>query len=306
MKIIITGGSGMVGKNLIHFLNNNTNHNLLHPTSSELNLLNFNSVCDYIEKEKPETIIHCAGLVGGIQSNIELPYSFLSQNLIIGSNLIEASILNKVPKLINLGSSCMYPKNLDKELEEKDILTGELEPTNEGYAIAKIAVAKLCEFAKKEYNLDYKTIIPCNIYGKWDKFDPKNSHMIPAVIRKIHLSKINNKVPDIWGGGSARREFMYVEDLADFINYCLINYDFLENYTNVGLGYDYSILDYYNNIASVVGYKGDFKFDLTKPEGMKQKLCSITKQKKIGWKPKHSLKEGLTKTYEFYLDNYGI
>jgi len=306
MKIMITGGSGMVGKNLIYFLNNNTNHQLLYPSSSELNLLDFNSVKNYIEKEKPDTIIHCAGRVGGIQVNIELPYSFLYQNLIMGSNIIEAAIFNKVPKLINLGSSCMYPKNLDRELEEKDILTGELEPTNEGYAIAKIATAKLCEFAKKEFNLDYKTIIPCNLYGKWDKFDPKNSHMIPAVIRKLHLAKNSNETSEIWGDGSARREFMYAEDLADFINYSLINYDLLESYTNVGLGYDYSILDYYKEVAFVVKYKGDFKFDLTKPSGMKRKLCSIKKQKKIGWIPKHNLKEGLTKTYEFYLENYGI
>ena len=306
MKIMITGGSGMVGKNLIYFLNNNTKHKLLYPSSSELNLLDLNSVINYIEKEKPDTIIHCAGRVGGIQVNIELPYSFLSQNLIMGSNIIEAAIFNKIPKLINLGSSCMYPKNLDRKLEEKDILTGELEPTNEGYAIAKIAIAKLCEFAKKEFNLDYKTIIPCNLYGKWDKFDPKNSHMIPAVIRKLHLSKNSNETAEIWGDGSARREFMYAEDLADFINYSLINYDLLESYTNVGLGYDYSILDYYKEVASVVKYKGDFKFDLTKPSGMKRKLCSIKKQKKIGWIPKHNLKQGLTKTYEFYLENYGI
>jgi len=306
MKIMITGGSGMVGKNLIYFLNNNTKHQLLYPSSSELNLLDFNSVRNYIEKKKPDTIIHCAGRVGGIQVNIELPYSFLYQNLIMGSNIIEAAIFNKVPKLINLGSSCMYPKNLDRELEEKDILTGELEPTNEGYAIAKIAIAKLCEFAKKEFGLDYKTIIPCNLYGKWDKFDPDNSHMIPGVIRKLHLAKNNNDIAQIWGDGSARREFMYAEDLVDFINYSLINYDLLESYTNVGLGYDYSILDYYKEVASIVKYKGSFEFDLTRPSGMKRKLCSIKKQDKLKWKPKHTLKEGLTKTYKYYLENYGI
>lgn len=306
MKILITGGSGMVGRNLIYYLNKITKHEIFYPSSSELNLLNYNSVKNYIKKIKPDAIIHCAGRVGGIQDNIENPYSFLHHNLIIGANIIEAAIFNKTQKLINLGSSCMYPKNLERELYEEDLLTGELEPTNEGYAIAKISVAKLCEFAKKEFNLNYKTIIPCNIYGKWDKFDPKNSHMIPAVIRKLHLSKSSNETAEIWGDGSARREFMYAEDLADFINYSLINYDLLESYTNVGLGYDYSILDYYKEVASVVKYKGDFKFDLTKPSGMKRKLCSIKKQKKIGWIPKYTLNEGLTKTYEFYLENYGI
>ena len=200
----------------------------------------------------------------------------------------------------------MYPKDLDRELEEDDILTGVLEPTNEGYAIAKITVAKLCEYAKKQYNLNYKTIIPCNLYGMWDKFDPKNSHMIPAVIRKLEIAKSTNKTAEIWGDGSARREFMYAEDLADFILFSLVNYNSLDQYTNVGLGFDYSILDYYKEIADVVGYKSGFKFDLTKPTGMKKKQCSIIKQNKMNWKPKHTLKQGLKKTYEFYLKNYGI
>ena len=306
MKIMITGGSGMVGKNLIYYLNKINKHEIFHPSSFELDLLNYKSVNNYINKTKPDAIVHCAGRVGGIQANIENPFSFLHQNIIIGANIIEAAIFNKTQKLINLGSSCMYPKNLERELCEEDLLTGELEPTNEGYAIAKISVAKLCEFAQKEFNLNYKTIIPCNLYGKWDKFDPNNSHMIPSVIRKLHLSKNNNETADIWGDGSARREFMYVEDLADFIYYSLMNYDSLDCYTNVGLGFDYSILDYYNEVASVVKYKGDFSFDLTKPSGMKKKLCSIKKQNKLGWKPKHSLKEGLTKTYKYFLENYGI
>ena len=306
MKILITGGSGMVGKNLIHYLKKNQQYNLFYPSSLELNLLDYNSVKIYIREKKPDIIIHCAGLVGGIQANIERPYSFLSHNLIMGSNIIEAAISNKIVKLINLGSSCMYPKDLERELDEKDILTGKLEPTNEGYAIAKITTAKLCEYAIREFNLDYKTIIPCNLYGKWDKFDPTISHMIPAVIRKLYLAKNNNETVDIWGDGTARREFMYTEDLADFIHYSIINYDQLNSYTNVGLGHDYSILDYYKEVASVVGFKGSFKFDLTKPSGMKRKLCSINKQNKLGWKPKHTLKQGLLKTYKFYIDNYEI
>ena len=306
MKILITGGSGMVGKNLVHFFNKNTNHELFYPTSSDLNLLDNISVKQYFKLKKPDAIIHCAGLVGGIQANIKHPYSFLSRNLIMGSNVIEAAISNNIEKLINLGSSCMYPKDLDRELEEEDILTGVLEPTNEGYAIAKITVAKLCEYAKEEFNFDYKTIIPCNLYGMWDKFDPKNSHMIPAVIRKLDLAKSTGKTAEIWGDGSSRREFMYAEDLADFIHHSLINYKSLDNYTNVGLGNDYSILDYYKEISLIVGYKGEFNFDLTKPSGMKKKQCSIKKQNKMGWKPKHTLKEGLTKTYKYYLENYGI
>lgn len=305
-RILITGGSGMVGKNLTNYLLQNGEENLLFPTSDELDLMNYFSVEKYISTNKPDSVIHCAGLVGGIQANIKRPYSFLYKNLIMGANIIEASKLNQVPKLINLGSSCMYPSNISSELEETDILSGKLEPTNEGYAIAKIAISKLCQLAEQEFNLKYKTIIPCNLYGKWDKFDPKNSHMIPAVIRKLHLSKINDKTAIIWGDGSTRREFMYAEDLADFITFGLKNYDLLESYTNVGLGYDYSIIEYYKEIAKVVDYKGGFQFDLTKPTGMKIKLCSIKKQNKLNWKPKHNLNEGLTKTYKFYLEKYGI
>lgn len=306
MTMLITGGSGMVGRNLIHSLEKTKKYNLLFPSSSELDLLDYKSVTTYLKKHKPNIIIHCAGLVGGIHANMKKPYSFLFHNLIIGSNIIQGAIKNNIPKLINLGSSCMFPKDLDRELIEEDILTGRLEPTNEGYAIAKIATAKLCQYALKEFNMDYKTIIPCNLYGKWDKFDIDKSHMIPAVIRKIHLAKKNNQIAEIWGDGSARREFMYVEDLVDFIHFSILNYDKIETYINVGLGYDYSVLDYYKEIANIIGYESEFKFDLTKSVGMKKKLCSVKKQNKLGWKPKHSLKQGLLKTYKFYLNHYEL
>ena len=306
MKIMVTGGSGMVGKNLIDFLIKRTNYKLYYPSSNELDLLVYEKIDDYLNKYKPDLIIHCAGLVGGIKANIDKPYSFLYQNSIMGFNLIQASVKNKITRLINLGSSCMYPKNTDGLLIEDDLFSGRLEPTNEGYAIAKLSVAKLCEFVKKEFNLDYKTIIPCNIFGKWDNFDPNYSHMIPSAIRKVYTSKINNQDVVIWGDGSARREFMYAEDLVDFINYSISNYDCLDKLTNVGLGYDYSILEYYNEIASLIDFKGKFVFDITKPTGIKRKLCSIKKQNELGWEPKHTLKEGLTKTINFFLKNYEI
>ncbi|MGB2153671.1 MAG: NAD-dependent epimerase/dehydratase family protein, partial [Flavobacteriaceae bacterium] len=251
-------------------------------------------------------VIHCAGLVGGIQTNIEKPYSFLFSNTLMGLNLVNACVNQRIRKVINLGSSCMYPKDQTSNLNEEDILTGPLEPTNEGYAIAKITVSKLCEYAKREYKLDYKTIIPCNLYGKYDKFDPEKSHMIPAAIRKLHKAKTSKKTATIWGDGGARREFMYVEDLVDFISYALKNYNKIDHIMNVGLGYDFSIKEYYDAIAEVVGYNGDFEYDLTKPSGMKRKLCDVTKQKKIGWKPKNSLTEGLQKTYQYYLDTYEV
>jgi GDP-L-fucose synthase len=306
MIVLVTGGSGMVGKNLLEYLKEKTSCEVISPTSFEMNLLNYASVKENLIKYNPDVVIHCAGLVGGIQANIEKPFSFLSINMQMGLNLINVSIELKIKRLINLGSSCMYPKDLNEALREGAILTGTLEPTNEGYAIAKIAIAKLCEYAEKEYGLRYKTIIPCNLYGKYDNFSPENSHMVPAVIRKTHKALRRNSEVEIWGNGKARREFMYAGDLADFILFSLTHYDKFDSITNVGLGHDYTILEYYKTIADVIGYSGRFKFDLTKPVGMKRKLNSIKKQSVLGWQPKHTLKEGITKINEYYIQNYEI
>ena len=306
MIVLVTGGSGMVGKNLLEYLKEKTSCKVISPTSFEMDLLNYASVKENLLKYNPDIVIHCAGLVGGIQANIKKPFSFLSINMQMGLNLINLSIELKIKRFINLGSSCMYPKDLNEALTEGDILTGTLEPTNEGYAIAKIAIAKLCEYAEKEYGLRYKTIIPCNLYGKYDNFNPENSHMVPAVIRKTHNGLKRNSEVEIWGDGQARREFMYAGDLADFILFSLSHYDKLDSITNVGLGHDYTILEYYETIADVIGYRGRFKFDLTKPVGMKRKLNSIKKQSVLGWKPRYTLKEGIIKTNEYYIQNYEI
>jgi|TARA_B110000285_G_C15134161_1_gene625720 nucleoside-diphosphate-sugar epimerase len=307
MKILLTGSNGMVGKNI---LEHNTAHNydFLTPSSKELNLLNYKDVKNYIAFNQPDFIIHSAGKVGGIQANIKEPVSFLIDNIDMGRNIIMAAKENNIKNLLNLASSCMYPKDAVNPLSENLILKGELEPTNEGYAIAKIMSTRLCEYIVKEDNSkNYKTVIPCNLYGKYDKFHPKNSHMIPAVMRKIHDANLSgaNEI-NIWGDGSARREFMYVEDLSDFIFYAITKFDKMPQNINVGLGYDYSINDYYSEIAKVLDYKGSFSHDLTKPIGMKQKLINNTKQKEFGWKHKTTLKEGLIKTYKYYLENYGI
>ena len=297
----------MVGKNLTEYHQiNNLNYQLYLPNSTELNLMDGAAVKAFVNEIKPDMIIHCAGIVGGIQANMKIPFLFFHDNYEMGKNVVDAADSNGVPNLMNLGSSCMYPRNMDRPLVEEDILTGELEPTNEGYALAKIGVAKLCEYLSKEKGHNYKTIIPCNLYGRWDKFDPEKSHMIPAVIRKLHLARENGDKAIIWGDGSARREFMYAQDLADFIFRSLEKLETLGAYTNVGLGYDYSIKEYYEHTAEVVGYEGGFDFDLTKPAGMKRKLCSVERQTAMGWKPSHSLKEGLKKTYDFYLEKYGV
>jgi len=196
----------------------------------------------------------------------------------------------------------MYPRNAQNPLKEQMILQGELEPTNEGYAIAKIGVAKLCEYICKSNSArNYKTIIPCNLYGKYDKYDPAHSHMIPAVIKKLDDAKNSNQaVISIWGDGTARREFMSASDLADFIFYAVDKTELLPQYMNVGLGYDYSILDYYKEISEVVGYDGEFNFDTSKPVGMKQKLVDISKLESFGWRHNLSLREGLIEAYQFY------
>ena len=198
----------------------------------------------------------------------------------------------------------MYPREATNPLNEELILKGELEPTNEGYAIAKITTTRLCEYINRENGeFQYKTVIPCNLYGKYDKFDPKNSHMLPAVIRKIHEAKINNQeVLDIWGDGEARREFMYAEDLADFVYYAIENFEKMPQNINVGLGHDYTINEYYKVVADVIGYKGKFIHDLSKPVGMKQKLIDDSKLQEFGWKYKTSLQDGIKKTYEYYLN----
>ncbi|MGJ0372844.1 GDP-L-fucose synthase [Aliarcobacter cryaerophilus] len=301
-KILITGSNGMVGKNIVEF-EKSKNYTLLTPSSKELNLLDRNSVDKYIKENKPDIIIHCAGRVGGIQANMANPVAFLVENTQIGLNIIMSAYETGIKKLINMSSSCMYPRDAKNPLGEELILKGELEPTNEGYAIAKVTSTRLCEYINRENSdYQYKTIIPCNLYGRYDKFDPKHSHMLPAVIKKIHEAKVNNQETlDIWGNGEARREFMYAPDLADFTYFALENFEDMPQNINVGLGHDYTINEYYKAIAEVIDYKGKFIHDLSKPVGMKQKLIDDTKLQSFGWKYRTSLKDGIKKTYEYYL-----
>ena len=299
-KVLITGSSGMVGRNIAEYLEES--YRLLTPDSKTLNLLKKDTVEHYLLEHKPDIVIHCAGVVGGIQANIANPVKFLVDNTQMGFNIIMASKEAGVKQLINMSSSCMYPREATNPLGEALILKGELEPTNEGYAIAKITSTRLCEYIRREdESYQYKTVIPCNLYGKYDKFDPKHSHMLPAVIKKIHEAKEKRQDSlDIWGDGEARREFMYAEDLADFIYYALENFEKMPQNINVGLGHDYTINEYYEAIAEVIGYNGTFIHDLSKPVGMKQKLIDDTKLKAFGWQYKTSLKEGIEKIYNYY------
>lgn len=301
MKIFITGGTGMVGKNIIEHPDAK-NHTLLIPTSKELDLRDYSAVDAYIRINKPDLIIHAAGLVGGIQANMARPVDFLVHNLDMGRNVILAAKNNSVKQLMNMASSCMYPRNATNPLSEELILKGELEPTNEGYAIAKAVATRLCEYiSKEEPSFQYKTVIPCNLYGKYDKFSPEHSHMVPAVIKKVFDAKQNNlQEIEIWGDGLARREFMYAGDLADFVFYAIAHFDTMPQNINVGLGFDYTINEYYKTIANVIGCDCTFVHNLTKPIGMQQKLIDDTKLKQFGWKHKTSLEEGIRKTVEYF------
>jgi nucleoside-diphosphate-sugar epimerase len=300
MRLMITGGRGMVGRNLCEHPSA-SGYDILAPTRAELDLADSSAVHAYVASKKPDMIIHAAGTVGGIQANIEAPVKFLMDNLAVGSNLIMAAREAGVMKVMNIGSSCMYPRDAPNPLSENSILTGRLEPTNEGYALAKIACAKLCAYIRAEDpRFLYKTIVPSNLYGRYDNFHPVRSHMIPAVIRKVHEAKLTGEAVSIWGDGSARREFMLASDLADFVYFAITHYSSMPDMLNVGLGYDYSVLDYYRAVASVVGFTGSFTFDTSKPVGMTQKLMNVDRMEAFGWRAGTNLEYGLTSTYEFF------
>jgi len=304
-KILLTGSGGMVGCNVLEHPVI-SEFEVLTPRSSELDLRDFNAVKTYLQKHQPHMVIHTAGKVGGIQANMHEPVGFLLENLDVGRNIVWASYQSGVKRLLNLGSSCMYPRNLEEPLKEEMVLKGELEPTNEGYALAKIVTARLCDYiVREDVSYQYKTLIPCNLYGRYDKFDPQHSHLLPAIIHKVHQAKINNEpTVEIWGDGNARREFMYAGDLADAIVSSIRNFETLPSYMNVGLGYDFTINEYYEAAASVMGYQGTFVYDTTKPIGMARKLVNIDRQLTWGWQSKSDLKSGLENTYKFYLEEY--
>ena len=305
IKILLTGGGGMVGRNLLeHYAINE--FNMLVPHSSELDLRNFNMVQTYLDKHRPDMVIHSAGKVGGIQANMREPVGFLLENLDMGRNIVWASRQAGIKRLINLGTSCMYPRNHSEPLKEELVLKGELEPTNEGYALAKVVTARLCEYITREdSSFQYKTLIPCNLFGRHDKFDPAHSHLIPAIIHKVHQAKQKAEpTVEIWGDGTARREFMYAGDLADVLIQAIKKFATLPAMMNIGLGHDHSINEYYQATAEVMGYTGTFVHDLSKPVGMARKLVNIERQQTWGWRTQNELRSGIEKTYQFYLKEY--
>lgn len=303
-KIYIAGHNGMVGSAITGKLVEEGYNNIIQKSHSELDLRSQADVQHFFEKEKPDYVILAAAKVGGIMANIETPATFLYDNLMIQNNIINSAYENGVKKLLFLASSCIYPRLSPQPMKEEYLLDGKVEPTNEGYAIAKIAGLKLCEMYNRQYHTDYISVMPCNLYGIGDNFHPTRSHVVPALIRKFHEGKmLNSKEVIVWGTGTARRELLFTQDLANACYYLMQNYSG-NSFLNVGAGFDVSIRELAEIIKNIVGYKGTISFDDSKPDGMPQKLMDNHKINTIGWTPKVSLEKGLEMTYRWYLDNY--
>ena len=309
-KIYLAGHKGMVGSSILRELQKQSYNNIVLRDLNELDLRNQSDVNKFFELESPEVVIIAAAKVGGILANNTYRAEFIYDNLMIQANLIHASYLNKVEKLIFLGSSCIYPKLALQPLKEEYLLSGYLEYTNEPYAIAKIAGIKLCESYYKQYGCNYYSAMPTNMYGPNDNFDLQTSHVLPALMRKFHDAKKNNApTVTLWGSGKPMREFMFVEDLSDAMIFMLENINAADLYENgisqlnIGTGKDLTISELASIISDVVGYNGETVYDSTKPDGTPRKLMDVSRINSLGWKYKTELKEGIEKTYNWYLEN---
>lgn len=302
-KIYVAGHSGMVGGAILRNLTSQGFTNIVTRTSKELDLRNQSDVNDFFNNEKSEYVFLAAAKVGGIQANNIYRADFLYENLLIEANIIHAAFQNKVKKLLFLGSSCIYPKLAPQPLKEEYLLTGLLEATNEPYAIAKIAGTKLCEAYHDQYGCNFISVMPANLYGTDDNYDLSNSHVLPALIRKMHEAKINNSNEVvIWGSGTPKREFLYADDLADACTFLMKSYDGPE-LVNVGTGQDLSITDLAKTIQHIVGFKGKLVFDSSKPDGTPRKLLDVSRLHKLGWKHFIDLEEGIQMAYLDFLKN---
>ncbi len=301
-KIYVAGHKGMVGSAIERKLRELGYNNLVLRTHKELDLTKTDEVNEFFKKECPEYVFMAAAQVGGIQANREKPADFLINNLLIETNIIEAAKKYNVKKLVFLASSCVYPKNSMQPIKEDELLTGKPEITNEGYAIAKITGIKMCEYLNRQYGLNYISVMPANSYGVNDCFDANNSHVIPALIKKFHDAKIKEESEVVmWGSGVAKREFIYVDDMADAIVFLAQNYD-LPELINIGTGEEVSMSELANIIADVVGFKGSIKYDTSKPDGMLRRIVDSSKIISMGWKPKVCLREGIEMEYNYYLN----
>jgi len=309
MKIFISGHKGMVGTAILNKLKNN-NYDIHTIEKSDLNLLDQSKVFDFFYKHDFDLVIDCAAKVGGIHSNSFYRADFIYENLQIQNNLIHASYLSGVKKFLFLGSSCIYPKFSEQPIKEEYLLTSPLEYTNEPYAIAKIAGIKMCESYYKQYGCNFISVMPTNLYGPNDNFHPQNSHVLPGLLHRFHLAKVENKpFIEIWGTGKAKREFMHVDDMAEACLWVSQNLDAKDLYSqdisqiNIGSGFEITIYELAKKISLIVGYEGLIKFDLSKPDGTMRKLLDCTRLNKLGYTAKIKLEHGLKDTYNWYLNN---
>jgi GDP-L-fucose synthase len=302
-KIYVAGHRGLVGSALCKRLAEGGYKNLLVRTSRELDLRRQAEVEEFFKKERPEYVFLAAAKVGGILANSTFKAEFIYNNIIIAANVIEASHRTGVRKLLNLGSSCIYPKLAPQPMHEDTLLTGLLEPTNEPYAVAKIAAIKLCRYYNEQYGTNFISVMPTNVYGPGDNFDLETSHVLPALIRKFHEAKLSGQRSVVlWGTGAARREFLYVDDLADACLFLMSKYDNKDigEFINIGTGLDGSIRDLADLIRELTGYEGEITYDFTKPDGTPRKLLDVSRMERLGWKATTQLRKGIELTYDWY------
>ena len=303
-KIYVAGHRGLVGSAIVRNLEEKGYTNIICRTHKELDLTNQEAVRAFFEQERPEYVFLAAAKVGGIHANNTYPADFIYDNLMIQNNVIKAAHDFKVKKLLFLGSTCIYPKMAPQPIKEEYLLTGALEETNEAYAVAKIAGLEMCKFFKRQYGDNFISCMPTNLYGPNDNFDLKNSHVLPALIRKFHEAKINNsEVVEVWGTGTPLREFLYVDDMADACVFLMENYDG-EQHVNIGTGEEVSIRKLAETVKEVVGFEGELVFNTDMPDGTPRKLTTVDKLHGLGWKHKVSLNEGIKLAYDWFLENY--
>jgi len=302
-KVFVAGHHGMVGSSIVRLLKKLGYTNILTVPRKELDLTNQQEVNNWFEKNKPDYVFLSAAKVGGIGANKSYPAEFLYDNISIQTNVIHASYINKVKKLLFLGSSCIYPKENPLPIKENRILSGPLEPTNEAYSLAKIVGLKMCEYYYTQYGCNFISVMPCNLYGPNDCFDLEKCHVIPALLTKFHITKLKNDTKiSVWGTGIARREFLYVDDLSEALYFVMQTYNKNE-FINIGSGYEITMKELFNTISDVVEYKGNIEFDTSKPDGTISKLIDSTRINELGWKPNTSLRDGIKTTYNWYISN---
>lgn len=305
-KIYVAGHRGMVGSAILRELQNQGFKNIVTRTSKDLDLKDQDAVSRFFQSEKPEYVFMAAAKVGGIHANNVYRAEFLYDNLMIQNNVIHQSYVHKVKKLLFLGSSCIYPKLAEQPLVEESLLSGHLEPTNEPYAIAKITGIKMCEAYRDQYGCNFISAMPTNLYGPNDNYHPENSHVLPAMIRKFHEAKVQNKPNvELWGDGSPMREFLYADDLANALVYLMLNYND-KQFVNVGYGSDVTIQELAEKVSNIIGYKGGVIWDKTKPNGTPRKLMDSGKLFATGWRPKTNLEDGINSAYQDFLKMEGI